>query len=282
MFKAIISTSRLTQTCRWPHQILRSRFSSPADDGKQMAGLALFGSLVCGTFGLGVWQAQRYNWKVGLVKERQLLLAADPVELSQSTPRYQRVLVTGQLDPERELKVGPRSAPAGLIDRPQGLSSGPVGYEIVSVLKLDDGSEVMLNRGWAPKNADYETPREAIRLVALVEPGESKGTFSPVNTPKNVLWIETSFIASLLGCPADAIFLVRLADDDKDAPMQYPIARRAEHFQEFQVQPETHVGYAFTWFAMSLAGALMTRRLLRRPQAHKSTVGPSLRKPPSA
>lgn len=246
-----------------------------------MGGLALFGSLVCGTFGLGVWQAQRYKWKVGLVKERQSLLAADPVELSQTTPRYQRVLVSGQLDPTRELKVGPRSAPAGLIDRPQGLSSGPVGYEIVSVLKLDDGSEVLLNRGWAPKNAHYETPRESIRLVALVEPGEPKGTFSPINTPQNVLWIETAFISTLLGCPSDSIFLVRLADD-KDGPGEYPIARRAEHFQEFQVQPETHVGYAFTWFAMSLAGALMTRRLLRQPQAHKSTVATKFRKPPPA
>ena len=33
---------------------------------------------------------------------------------------------------------------------------------------------------------------------------------------------------------------------------------------EFKVGPETHAGYAATWFALSGAGAVMTRNLLRK------------------
>ena len=32
---------------------------------------------------------------------------------------------------------------------------------------------------------------------------------------------------------------------------------------EFKVTPETHAGYAATWFSLSVAGVFMTRKLLR-------------------
>lgn len=59
-------------------------------DGKERAmskkamGIALFGSASAVTAGLGTWQMQRYNWKCGLIQERQEKLAAQPVPLKSS------------------------------------------------------------------------------------------------------------------------------------------------------------------------------------------------------
>jgi surfeit locus 1 family protein len=44
-------------------------------------GMALFGSLVVGTFGLGAWQADRYSWKEALIAERERILAREPQDL---------------------------------------------------------------------------------------------------------------------------------------------------------------------------------------------------------
>ena len=45
-------------------------------------GMALFGSLVVGTFGLGAWQAERYSWKEALIAERERILALEPQDLA--------------------------------------------------------------------------------------------------------------------------------------------------------------------------------------------------------
>ena len=35
---------------------------------------------------------------------------------------------------------------------------------------------------------------------------------------------------------------------------------------EFKIMPEVHAGYSATWFALSLAGVFMTKKLLRVPK----------------
>lgn len=232
---------------------------------KEVVGAGVFGSLVCGTFGLGVWQAQRYQWKVNLIEERRAALSMEPGQLGKTTS-YQRIVVSGKLG--QSVRVGPRPAPTGLLDRPQGMSSGPIGYEIVSEMTLDDGKKILVNRGWAPQNASVEAKTgERVTVTALKVDGESKTYFSPVNTPQQIIWLEKEFIAKLLGC--DALLLTQLADDETH-PTEYPLQRRLDHFSQFSVDPETHAAYALTWFGLSVAGFFMTRRLLtRKPPTRK-------------
>jgi cytochrome oxidase assembly protein ShyY1 len=40
-----------------------------------------------------------------------------------------------------------------------------------------------------------------------------------------------------------------------------PVRPTLESLQEFKVSPAVHAAYAFTWFSLSLAGLIMTRRL---------------------
>jgi len=50
---------------------------------KDKAGLFLFGGLVVGTGTLGVWQAQRYYWKIDAIQERSEKLAKQPEPLTE-------------------------------------------------------------------------------------------------------------------------------------------------------------------------------------------------------
>ncbi|KAL3810859.1 hypothetical protein ACHAXA_005859 [Cyclostephanos tholiformis] len=55
---------------------------------------------------------------------------------------------------------------------------------------------------------------------------------------------------------------------DKDkvnaAKSSFPAKASREYVGEFKVTPAVHAGYAFTWFGLSSAGIVMTRRLLSR------------------
>ena len=47
-------------------------------------------------------------------------------------------------------------------------------------------------------------------------------------------------------------------------PTTFPARASREYVGEFKVTPAIHAGYAFTWFGLSSAGIIMTRKLLSR------------------
>ena len=49
---------------------------------------------------------------------------------------------------------------------------------------------------------------------------------------------------------------------ENDEPNVWPISPTAEKVGEFKVSPSVHVGYATTWYGLSMAGLYMTRLLL--------------------
>lgn len=53
-------------------------------------------------------------------------------------------------------------------------------------------------------------------------------------------------------------------DDAKNGQDAFPLAPSAQQVGEFPVPPAMHVGYAVTWYGLSLAGAYMLRMLLTR------------------
>jgi SURF1 family len=101
-----------------------------------MAGIAVFSSICMTAVYLGVWQTKRYAWKVALIEDNKLRLN-DPAEVvpaftqtdfaayvNEMTGR--RVTVTGRFDHSKEVLVGPRSSPPGLMGAAaQGLAINP-------------------------------------------------------------------------------------------------------------------------------------------------------------
>lgn len=124
------------------------------------AGIAFFGSLCAGTFGLGVWQTQRYTQKVELLAKRDRDMALAPSNNVRST--VGRIQVRGTFDHEKEFLVGPRGSPLQQSNGSLGVPQH--GYfvwapfklqqqdeEVSSVGSFSTAESVLINRGWVPR-----------------------------------------------------------------------------------------------------------------------------------
>lgn len=174
-----------------------------------MAGTLFFGSLCVGTGALGIWQTQRFFEKQRLIQQRSTELKLEPLPYphtfqqphQQQEPQpnnhhhinhkinnehsFRRWRLTGHYRHEDEFLVGPRGPPSGaqqegsaLPPPPQGLSSSPQGYYVVTPFQLavtttavDETKNpchtaatsssptatapsmwVLVNRGWIPRH----------------------------------------------------------------------------------------------------------------------------------
>ena len=69
---------------------------------------------------------------------------------------FRRVVVRGEFDHAHQMLLGPRSAPPGA--KQHGAPGGsPSGWDIVTPLRCEDGSVVLVNRGWVPRDSTIPT-----------------------------------------------------------------------------------------------------------------------------
>ena len=113
-----------------------------------IAGIFVFSSISLFTFGLGIWQWQRYEGKIELLRNGQQSLAMPPIALSNTS--YSRneisqlikdnkghlVMLEGIYDHDNEIFLGPRSLPNSSA---QGMSTNPQGYFIITPFRTTDG-----------------------------------------------------------------------------------------------------------------------------------------------
>jgi cytochrome oxidase assembly protein ShyY1 len=124
------------------------------------AGIAFFGSLCAGTFGLGVWQTRRYTEKVELLAQRDRDMALAP---SDDVHRAMgRIRIRGTFDHAKEFYVGPRGSPLHQSNGSLGVPQhGYFVFTPLTVQHQQDSSSslgaapceesVLVNRGWVPR-----------------------------------------------------------------------------------------------------------------------------------
>lgn len=261
-------------------------------------GIAFFSSIVATTFGLGCWQVQRYQWKLGVIADEKNKYLLDPTVLPECSSQFQlsesirqlkgcRVSTSGVFLHDKEVKLGPRSPPAGLIgDAAQGLATNPQGYYIITPFKRCDGTIVYVNRGWvAMKEQTWKRPVGTVAINAIIGSTETAGSFSPVNDPKNrkLLWLESAALLEATGTPSttEPIVVLEVIEPDNKAVTSYPAARRVKNLSEHYVTPMTHLVYAFTWFSLCAAGTVMTYVKFKRGGTNFSKAGRRIQNPSS-
>ena len=132
-----------TRPPRLSRQSVRKLMASTT--ARRAAKTVVFGGLVTGTGALGCWQTQRYFWKTELLEERRRALGEEPEDLPSGATstslaadrpdlcRNRRVRMAGAFDASRTAKIGPRSAPPGVMPRATGMGTGPCsGRELAS------------------------------------------------------------------------------------------------------------------------------------------------------
>ncbi|MEP7084168.1 MAG: SURF1 family protein [Betaproteobacteria bacterium] len=100
---------------------------------------------------LGNWQARRADARGALQMQSGAMSAQDPLQLhsaSEVSPpmRYRRVAADGVYVAERQIWLDNRTY------------KGAAGFYVLAPLRLDDGSHVLVNRGWIAATARHTAP----------------------------------------------------------------------------------------------------------------------------
>jgi surfeit locus 1 family protein len=201
---------------------------------------------------LGFWQLERAEEKQHLMDsyergaDRTVRLTRANLE---QLPRYQQVEARGRYDGERQVLLDNMPSLGG--------SSGRPGYHVWTLLRLEEGGVVLVNRGWVPMTASREhLPAVPVsdemrtvvgRIDRLPEPGVRLAATEPTGRWPEVLYYPTSEeLSKLFGepIPPRIVLLDPKAADGYERVWQ----RRGEGFG-----PERHIGYAVQWFALATA-----------------------------
>jgi surfeit locus 1 family protein len=136
-------------------------------------------------FILGTWQVQRLGWKSELIAKFEDRLIRDPLPLPPTIDPdaihdfdYRRVLATGHFRHDQEMLIGPR------------MRDGTDGYMVVTPLERENGTTILVNRGWIDKkHRDKRTrpdglPTGEVTVEGLLREPWKKNMFTPDNQPQ--------------------------------------------------------------------------------------------------
>jgi cytochrome oxidase assembly protein ShyY1 len=217
---------------------------------------------------LGFWQLSRAEYKEQLQARWQhgdasavLHLDATSVKTDLAGAAFRKVAARGQFEAEREFLLDNRT------------HGGRAGYHVITPFRL--GSDVILvNRGWVPVG----TRRSELPLLTSVTgtATDLTGVLSPPPRsglilgdtghdargpwPRVVQTVDLDAMSATLGVPLLPALL--LLDPESNA------CHLCEWRPVAGMGPGTHRGYAFQWFALAIALAVLCifafRRSLRR------------------
>lgn len=136
------------------------------------------------TVSLGVWQLTRH-WEKQSLKE-EILQGLDQPPATQAdlgaevtSLHYRKVAVEGEWGEPQVLMAGRTPLVSDSVMMPKA------GYGIVQPLILDDGTRLVVDRGWVPRDDtvaildDIDAPGERVRLTGQIRPLEGKNTSGP-------------------------------------------------------------------------------------------------------
>nr|WP_314433263.1 SURF1 family protein [uncultured Brevundimonas sp.] len=215
--------------------------------------------------GLGVWQVERLQWKMGLIEAADAAAAKPPAPLAE-------VMGQGDLEFRKALIVCRGLATAPYVEL-QTIHDGRPGVRLISACKPEgQGVSLLIDRGFIAEEVSARPPVVESTLP-LVLVGEFR-SFSKPNAmtpaPRNDRFYgrDTEAMAKALKVTGpvrpEAVYAITQTNPEIEAltPSAPPAAFSNNHF-----------GYALTWFGLAivLAGfyvALLRRRLKKDdPQA---------------
>ena len=227
--------------------------------------LAAFALLI----GLGVWQLQRLQWKQGLIAEIETRTKAPPTSLSEAValarkgddPSYLHVRVAGRFENDKERHL-------------YAIAEGAPGWHLITPLTTDDGTVVLVDRGFVPDTMKEQATRPQslidgeTSVTGLVRLPETQGTFTPNTEIERDRWYYRDLDGMARSMFADKP--PNLAPFFLEAEESGPPGSWPRGGQTRLDLPNNHLQYALTWFLLALGlvviYAVYVRQALRAPK----------------
>jgi surfeit locus 1 family protein len=196
---------------------------------------------------LGSWQMSRLQWKQSVIKEMNERSSLEAMNLPTVIDnfdelKYRRVKLRGEFLHEKEvhLFVGAMS------------ERGRPGYDILTPFKKEDGTYVLVDRGWVDSDNKAAEKRPetllkgVVEIEGMVHKAETKGRFTPDNdVAKNLwFWIDIEAIKSYAGVDLKNLYIRALK---KESDNTYPIAGD----KIIKIRND-HLQYAITWYSFAI------------------------------
>ena len=207
--------------------------------------------LVPGMVGLGVWQLKRADEKRELQAEYDRRAAADPVTIGAqlqeaSELRFHRVRVRGEYDARYQLLLDNR------------IHKGRPGYHVLTLLRIEDSEvRVLVNRGWIELGPNrqqlpaIETVAGVVEVVGVATvPSEHQfilGGLEPLRATGPTVWQQLDLALYARTVPFKLQPVVILLDAAS------PAGGFVREWARLDSGIAVHQGYAFQWFALTVA-----------------------------
>lgn len=218
--------------------------------------------LFCAFLSLGSWQVQRRAWKLDLIARVEQRVHAPavppppPGEWSQVTTansEYRHVQATGAFLNDSETLV-------------QALTDLGAGFWVLTPLRLEDGTVVLVNRGFVPPErreraahgaAEATTAATVTGLLRITEP---KGWFLRRNDPAKNLWYsrDVQAIAAARGLALARVAPYFIDQEAGVAGGGAAVGANSAPVGGLTVIAfrNTHLTYAITWYGLALLVAV--------------------------
>lgn len=214
--------------------------------------LALVGGAVC--IRLGIWQLDRLEQRRAFNAHVQAMWEAEPLELTGKSTEdlaameYRAATVHGTYDFEHQVALRNR------------YFEGEYGYNLLTPLRLDDGSAVLVDRGWIPADGNdqpaswrqYDQPG-SVTVKGQIRLGQTEPDFGGVPDPtltpgqtKLEYWNIVNLERISLQTPYPLLD-VYIQPDVDPADTTPPIPYQPE----IELTEGPHLGYAVQWFTFA-------------------------------
>lgn len=202
---------------------------------------------------LGVWQIQRMHWKHALIARVEARVHSAPVAL----PADARLSGGGAADLEylRVRLSGVYQGRATALVR--AATELGTGYWTMTPLRLDDGRQVWINRGFVPEGtpravAAASAPGGKVAITGLLRKSEPGGSLLQANRPHDDRWYarDVAGLAAARGIGAVAPAFVDVQVEQAGQPSRSEV-KPVPGLTQIRF-PDSHLTYAITWFAMAL------------------------------
>ena len=159
---------------------------------------------------------------------------------------------------------------------------------------------VWVNRGWVPKtmvatttssrgrpvaplapstpsssDPSWTKPSGQVSISAVLSKPEKPRTITPEHDyskrPLQLFWLDGLALQAIAESDEETMLLTQVKEEPNDddstsstSSVSYPLTPPVDSIAGFKTTPAIHVGYAATWFGLSGAGLIMTRKLITR------------------